>query len=188
MKNVLGPAIRLFGVLTLITGVVYPVAVTAVARLGMADLAGGSLVQQAGRVVGSDLVAQSFTQERYFWPRPSACGYATVASGASNLGPASEKLRLQVTQRTKELSAAHGLSATAPVPSELVTTSASGLDPHLSRDAVLFQVPRVARARGVPEAAVRTVIERLQEPSVGGWLGVARVNVMRLNLSLDGAE
>lgn len=188
MKRIIGPALRLFGILTVITGVIYPVAVTAVARIFLAQPAGGSLIEREGRVVGSALVAQPFTEDRYFWPRPSASGHATVASGASNLGPASGKLQAQVAGRVQALRAAHGGADSVPVPAELVTTSASGLDPHLSREAVLFQMPRVARARGRSEAELLLLIDRVLEPASGGWLGASRVNVLRLNLALDGAE
>lgn len=188
MNALLGTAVRLLGVLTVITGMVYPMAVCGVARLGMANPAGGSLLRRDGRVVGSVLVAQSFAQDNYFWPRPSAGSFATVASGASNLGPASEKLRMQVEQRARDLRTANGRGANAPVPAELITTSASGLDPHLTLEAALFQVPRVARARGLPESTLNQLILRALEPAAGGWLGVSRVNVLRLNLALDGAK
>lgn len=188
MNALLGTAVRLFGVLTVITGIAYPVAVTGVARLGMANAAGGSLIRRDGRVVGSVLVAQSFAQDNYFWPRPSAGSFATVASGASNLGPVSEKLRIQVEQRARDLRTANGRGANTPIPAELITTSASGLDPHLTLEAALFQVPRVARARGLPEPTLNQLVHRALEPAAGGWLGVPRVNVLRLNLALDGAK
>ena len=193
--NTFLPALRLFAVLTLLTGIVYPLTVSAFARLLFPKQAGGSLVVVGGRVRGSALLAQRFASSRYLWPRPSAgddgTNYATVASAASNQGPTSAGLKLAVAARADALRAAHGLATDASVPPELVLASGSGLDPHLSPDAVRFQLDRVGRARGF-NAAQRTALARLVEQSIEppqwGFLGEPRVNVLTLNLALDQLE
>ena len=142
-----------------------------------------TLMSQAGR--GSALIAQQFTGPTYFWPRPSAGTYATVPSGASNLGPTSAALQSNVAGYLKTLRDAHKLPADAPVPADLVYTSASGVDPHISPEAATFQVGRVAAARGVPVADVRALVVRFVEPPQWGIFGQGRVNVLPLNLALD---
>lgn len=188
MKTTFLTALRLFGLLTLLTGVVYPFAITGVARLCFPDRATGSVVVRDGRVAGSELLAQSFTNENVFWPRPSAGDFATVPSGASNKGATSADLKQAVDARARHLREAHGLPADAPVPADLVTASGSGLDPHLSPAAVRFQIGRVARARGLDaagrEALGRLVDEHVEPPQLG-FLGESRVNVLKLNLALD---
>ena len=189
------PALRLFAALTLLTGVLYPLTVTALARLLFPKQAGGSLVVRDGHVRGATLLAQRFGSPRYFWPRPSAGDdgrdYVTVASAASNQGPTSAGLKQAVAARADALRAAHGLATDASVPPELVLASGSGLDPHLSPDAVRFQLDRVGRARGF-NAAQRTALARLVEQSIEppqwGFLGEPRVNVLTLNLALDQLE
>jgi K+-transporting ATPase ATPase C chain len=181
-------ALRLLLALTVLTGVVYPLAITGLARLAFARQAEGSPVRVDGRVVGSALIAQRFTNALYFWPRPSAGDYAAVPSAASNLGPTSRLLLDTARRRAASLRLAHGLPADAPVPPELVLASGSGLDPHLSPPAARFQVARVARARGFniarTAALARLVEERIEPPQLG-FIGPARVNVLRLNLALD---
>ena len=135
--------------------------------------------------MGSELLAQQFTGPTYFWPRPSAGTYATVPSGASNLGPTSAALQTNVANNLKALRDAHKLPADAPVPSDLVFTSASGLDPHVSPEGARFQVARVAAARGAPEDRVRALEESFVEAPQWGVFGQARVNVLKLNLALD---
>jgi K+-transporting ATPase ATPase C chain len=159
-----------------------------VARVAFARQAGGSLVVDgSGRPVGSELLAQGFGSPAYFQPRPSAAGekgYDPMASGGSNLGPTSEKLRKRATSDSDRLRAENPV-APGPVPAELVTTSGSGLDPHLSPEGALWQVERVAAARGVTASRVRALVDDAVEGRDLGLLGEARVNVLRLNLSLD---
>jgi K+-transporting ATPase ATPase C chain len=182
------PAIRVTVVTLVLTGLAYPLLMTGVANVLFPRRAGGSLVtDEAGKVVGSELLAQGFSSRAYFQPRPSAAGekgYDPLASGGSNLGPTSKKLRdgaaAAADQLAKDNPDAHG-----PIPVELVTASGSGLDPHLSPAAALWQVPRVARARGLAPERVRAVVEETTEGRDLGILGEPRVNVLLLNLALD---
>lgn len=180
-------ALRLFAVLATLTGVLYPLAVTAIARVAFPAQANGSLVtNSAGVPTGSALLAQKTESPRYFWPRPSAADYATVASGASNLAPTSQNLHDAIAARAAALRTAHGLPADAPVPADLLMTSGSGLDPHISPTAAAFQAARVATARNLPLATVTAAIAAHTES--GGLLGENRVNVLLLNLALDQAN
>ena len=188
MREHLGPALRATLVTLVLTGFAYPLAVTGVARLLFPGRAGGSLVAgEGGRPVGSELLAQAFADPAYFQPRPSAAGdkgYDPMASGGSNLGPTSKKLRDQAAQTAERL-LRENPGAPGPVPVELVTASGSGLDPHLSPASALWQVPRVARARGVAESRVRVAMQDAVEGRDLGILGEPRVNVLLLNLALD---
>jgi K+-transporting ATPase ATPase C chain len=188
MREQVLPALRVTVVTLVLTGLLYPLAVTAVARVLFPGRAGGSLVHDAaGRPVGSALLAQGFSSPTYFQPRPSAAGekgYDPMASGGSNLGTTSAKLRDRVAADATRLRAENP-GAPGAIPAELVTTSASGLDPHLSPAGALWQVPRVASARGVSEARVRTLVEDAVEGRELGLLGEPRVNVLLLNLALD---
>lgn len=184
MRSLLRPALVLFTSFSLLTGLAYPALVTALAHLAFPAQAGGSLVTVNGRVVGSALVGQPFDEPRYFWGRPSA----TVrfpddasASQASNLGPTNPRLAEAVRARVAALRG----DGAGPVPVDLVTASASGLDPHVSPAAARFQVRRVARARGLDEAVVAALVERHVEGRLFGVWGEPRVNVLRLNLALD---
>jgi potassium-transporting ATPase KdpC subunit len=183
----LRPALVLLLFFTLLTGVVYPLAVTGIARLVFPRQAEGSLIVRDGRVVGSRLVGQAFTAPRHFWGRPSATTvpYDAAASSGSNLGPLNPALRAAVATRIAALRAADP-EARGPVPVDLVTASASGLDPHISPAAAEYQVARVARARGLAPAEVRALVRRHTEGRTFGLLGEPRVNVLELNLALDG--
>jgi len=170
---------------TVVTGILYPVVVTVIAQTAFPHQANGSLIEKDGKVVGSELIAQQFTGNKYFWPRPSAGGYATVPSGASNYGPTSKKLQDAVNGFADALRKAHKLPADAPVPADLVFTSASGVDPHISPEAARFQIARVAAERGLSEDQVKDLVEKFVEPRQWGFLGEPRVNVLKLNLALD---
>jgi len=160
MIKVIMQAIRQTLVWTILTGMLYPLAITAIAQLAFHDKANGSLVERDGKLVGSELLAQQFTGTKYFWPRPSAATYGTGTTGlnagsGSNLGPTSAQLQTNVRSNAKALREAHKLAADAPVPADLVFASASGVDPHISPEAARFQIARVAVARGLPEDKVR---------------------------------
>lgn len=183
----LRPAAALFVVLTLITGVLYPLVVTGVARLLFPQQAGGSLVMRDGRAVGSVLIGQAFTEPGHFWSRPSATTpqpYNSTASGASNMGPLNPALVGAVRTRIAALRAADPGNP-APVPVDLVTASASGLDPEISPAAAYYQAARVARARGIAVQRVRALIAAHTEGRLAGVLSQPRVNVLELNLALD---
>jgi K+-transporting ATPase ATPase C chain len=188
-EGLLRPALMLFVLLSLLTGIVYPLVVTGVAQLAWRDAANGSLIVRDGRVVGSRLIGQPFSDPKHFWSRPSATApmaYNAGASSGSNQGPLNPALHDAVKSRIEALRAADPGSSAA-IPADLVTASASGLDPHISRAAADYQAARVARARGVPEADVRALVERHTEGRWLGFLGEPRVNVLELNLAVDAA-
>lgn len=188
MTKVLFIALRTTAVTLILTGVIYPYVVTGLAQVLFPGRANGSLVtDEQGQVIGSELIGQGVTHPAYFQPRPAAAGdkgYDATASAGSNLGPTSKKLQERVTQDLEQLKEENP-DAQGLVPSELVTTSASGLDPHLSPQAALWQVPRVAHARGVAPERVRATVEAAIEGRDLGFLGEPRVNVLLLNLTLD---
>ncbi len=173
-------SIRALAVFTLLTGFVYPLAVTGICALFFPHQSRGSLVMANGSAVGSELLAQKFTAGHYFHPRPSASDYGAVPSGASNQGFTSRKLLDAVRERQRQLGAG--------APSDLVYASGSGLDPHISPEAADFQVARVAAARKMPPETLRALVARLVEPPQFGIFGQPRVNVLRLNLELDGVR
>lgn len=188
MRSLLRPALVLLALFTLATGVLYPLLITAVAQLAFAEQANGSLVASSERPIGSALIGQPFTSPRYFWGRPSATSpapYQATASTGSNLGPSNPALHEAVRGRVAAHLAAAPSRSAEPVPIELVTTSGSGLDPHLSPAGALYQVPRVARARGLDEAALRELVKRQVEQRLLGLIGEPVVNVLALNLALD---
>jgi K+-transporting ATPase ATPase C chain len=187
MKTELLVALRMTLVTLVLTGFVYPLAVTGAAQVLFPHQANGSLVPAAGQSVGSELIGQAFTKPGYFQGRPSAAGkdgYDPTASGGSNFGATSKALQERVALDFARLKEANP-SATGPVPDELVTASASGLDPHLSPRAALWQAPRVAATRGLQLADVEGLVREHVEPRTFGFLGEPRVNVLLLNLALD---
>ena len=186
-EGLLRPALTLFIVLSLITGLAYPLLVTGIAQTAFPAAANGSLIERGGQVIGSRLIGQPFSDPTHFWSRPSATGpmaYNAGASSGSNLGPLNPALADAVKARIEALRVA-GPGNTAPVPVDLITASGSGLDPHISRAAADYQVARVAKACGLPEARVRALIDRHTEGAWLGFIGEARVNVLALNLALD---
>ena len=185
--GLLRPALTLFVVLSLVTGLAYPLLVAGIAQVAFKDAANGSLVQRDGKTVGSRLIGQAFSQTGYFWSRPSATGpmsHNAGASSGSNLGPLNAALTDAVKGRVDALRAADPGNS-APVPVDLVTASASGLDPHISRAAADYQLARVARVRSWPAAEVRALLDAHTEGRWLGFLGEPRVNVLALNLALD---
>lgn len=187
MVSALVTALRATLVTLALTGIVYPLAVTGAAQLLFTHEADGSLVtDERGQVVGSALISQGFSQAGYFQPRPSAAGngHDATASGGSNLGPTSRKLRDRAVAEAERLRRENP-EAPGPVPAELVTTSSSGLDPHLSPEAASWQVPRIARARGVASERIQALVDANVEGRTLGVLGEPRVNVLLLNLALD---
>jgi K+-transporting ATPase ATPase C chain len=188
MRAHIRPAIVSLALLSAVTGLAYPAVVTLVAQLIFPRQANGSLVTAGGKTVGSSLIGQPFDDPKYFWSRPSATspfGYNAGASSGSNLNPTNADLIKTVQGRVDALRAADP-GNTASVPVDLVTASGSGLDPHISPAAAFYQVGRVARVRKLDEAAVRDLVERHVEGRQLGVLGEPRVNVLRLNLALDG--
>jgi len=188
MRAHIRPALVLLAVLTVLTGVVYPLVVTGIAQAVFPRQANGSLIVKDGKVVGSSLIGQPFDDPKYFWSRPSATtpfAYNAGASAGSNLSPTNPDLVKAVQARVDALRAADPDSK-GPVPVDLVTASASGLDPHISPAAALYQVHRVAKVRKLDEAAVQRLVEQHTEGRWLGLLGEPRVNVLELNLALDG--
>lgn len=188
MRTLIRPALVALLLLSLITGVVYPAAITGVSAALFPRQAGGSRLLAGDTLLGSALIGQEFTEPGYFWSRPSATGpvaYNGASSSGSNLGPSNPALHEAIVARVAALRAADP-SRTEPVPVDLVTASGSGLDPHITPAAAEYQVSRVATVRGIPEDSVRTLVARSTEGRQFGILGEPRVNVLRLNLALDG--
>jgi K+-transporting ATPase ATPase C chain len=182
-KNLLIAVLMTIATTTLL-GLIYPVVVTALAQLLFHDKANGQLITQNGTVIGSRIIGQPFTSDKYFHSRPSAAGagYDAANSSGSNLGPTNQKL---IDRVTADVATARAENPNTPVPVDLVTTSGSGLDPDITPAAALFQVPRIARQRHLSEAQVRNLVESHIQPRQFGFLGEPRVNVLALNLALD---
>jgi K+-transporting ATPase ATPase C chain len=184
---IIRPAIVLFALLTVLTGVIYPLVVTVIASVAFPDQARGSLIVRNGKPIGSQLIGQNFSDPKYFWSRPSATSpqpYNGASSGGSNLGPLNPALTDAVKMRIQALQAADPGNK-APVPVDLVTASGSGLDPHISVAAAQYQMARVARARGLNRSAIQALVAAHMRGRLWGVLGEARVNVLELNLALD---
>ena len=187
MRSIIRPALVLIVLMTVVTGIVYPVVVTGIARVVFPDQAGGSLLVKNGKAVGSRLIGQSFSDPKYFWSRPSATSpqpYNGINSSGSNLGPLNPALTDGIKKNIDALYAADPTNKAA-IPVDLVTASASGLDPEMSLAAARYQAARVARVRGLPQAAVQSLVD---SHAKGRWLGILgepRVNVLELNLALD---
>jgi potassium-transporting ATPase KdpC subunit len=189
MRAQLKPAIIILALLTLITGVIYPLAVTVIAQVAFPAQANGSLIVKDGQAIGSELIGQPFGDPKYFWGRLSATAqfpYNAASSSGSNLGPLNPALLGMIQGRINALKAADP-NNTQPIPVDLVTASGSGLDPHISPAAAEYQVARVARARGLDEAVVRQLVAQHTQGRDLGVLGEPRVNVLELNLALDAA-
>ncbi|MCZ2498870.1 potassium-transporting ATPase subunit KdpC [Xylophilus sp. Kf1] len=190
MTSIVRPTLVLFTALTVLTGALYPLAVTGAAQLAFPDQAAGSLVQRGGKPVGSSLIGQSFSDPGHFWGRPSATSpmaYNAQASSGSNQGPLNPALSDAVKGRIEALRAADP-GNTAPLPVDLVTASASGLDPDISVAAARYQAARVANARNLPVAAVNQLVDSSARTPVMGWFGEPRVNVLAINLALDSVK
>jgi K+-transporting ATPase ATPase C chain len=187
MFRQLRPVFMVFLLLTVVTGIIYPLLVTGVAQLAFPERANGSLIRKESGYAGSELIGQPFDDPKYFWGRLSATPdfpYNSASSSGSNLGPSNPALVEAVKARLEALRKADPGNK-SPVPIDLVTSSGSGLDPHVDPAAALYQVPRVARARGLSEDQVRQLVEKFTEPRQWGFLGEPRVHVLKLNLALE---
>jgi potassium-transporting ATPase KdpC subunit len=181
-------ALKFLVVMTFLTGVIYPFFMTGVAQLSFPSKANGSMVWKNGKIIGSELIGQNFDSSIYFWSRPSAVGYNPIPSGATNYGPTSDTLRKQVAARRISFAAKNSMTDVNAIPKEMIFASGSGLDPHISPEAAMLQVSRVATARKFDETKkqeVQQLIKNLTEEAQFSLLGEPRINVFKLNLALD---
>ncbi len=188
MKRQLVLSLKFLLILTVLTGIIYPVFITGVGQLTFPYEANGSLIKKDGKVLGSELIGQKFDSNIYFWSRPSATDYNPIPSGASNLGPTSDKLKKQVNERKITFSEKNGIADTTSIPREMLFASASGLDPHISPKAAMLQVKRISEARNFNESQKQKVLQLIKDKTEKPqflFLGEKRINVLVLNLELD---
>jgi potassium-transporting ATPase KdpC subunit len=188
MRKLTIQALKLLMVMTILTGLIYPVVMTGISHLLFQSKANGSLIKKDGVIIGSELIGQKFDSTIYFWSRPSAIDYNPVPSGASNLGPTSLKLKKQVTERRRIFASVNSVADTSAIPLEMIFASASGLDPHISPEAAFLQVERVAKARNFNEAQKQKIVQLIRDKTEGpqyALFGEPRINVFELNLALD---
>ncbi len=181
-------ALKFLLVMTILTGIIYPLLMTGLAQLGFPSKANGSLIMKDGKIIGSELIGQKFDSTIYFWSRPSAIGYNPIPSGASNYGPTSDTLKKQVTARRILFAKMNSLSDPLSTPKEMIFASGSGLDPHISPEAALMQVDRIALARHFDASQKKKLLEKIKEMTEAPqflFLGEKRINVLMLNLELD---
>ncbi len=188
MKTISVLALKVLLIMTVLTGLVYPLTITGISQLVFPHRSNGSIVLRDGKIIGSELIGQKFDSSIYFWPRPSAIDYSPIPSSGSNLGPTSKKLKAQVEQRRELLLEAHHIDHLSVLPNDMIFASGSGLDPHISPEAALMQANRVASARNMNEdqkEVLRHLISDLTEKPQIFILGQSRINVFKLNLALD---
>lgn len=185
MKSEIITSLRVFIILSLLLGIIYPLTITAIAQITMYDKANGSLFTKNEKIIGSQLIGQSFTNSKYFHSRPSATNYNASASGGSNLGPTSKKLMQLVEEKITSLRAQENLSTQTLIPAGMVLQSASGIDPHISLENAQLQIPRISKARGIPENTIIDLVKTNTDNDLLGIWGQEVVNVLRLNLALD---
>jgi K+-transporting ATPase ATPase C chain len=184
-------ALKFLTIMTILTGIIYPLAMTGMAQLIFPAKANGSLIMKDGKIIGSELIGQKFDSSIYFWSRPSATGYNTVPSGASNYGPTSDTLKKQVTARRALFAKMNSITDVMTIPKEMIFASASGLDPHISPEAALLQVERISSARHFDNNQKQKLLQKIKEISEKPQfliLGEERINVLRLNLELNNIE
>lgn len=178
-------SIRIFIIISLLLGVLYPVFITIIGQLLMKDKANGSLIIHENNIIGSELIAQAFYHPQYFYSRPSSINYNAGGSGGSNLGPSSKKLLEEAEKRINSARKENNLDIAQKLPADMVLSSASGLDPHISLANALLQIPRIASIRNIPESEIKNLITQNIDPSFVGVLGQKGINVLKLNLALD---
>ena len=191
MRTQISIAFKFLLIMTLLTGIVYPLFMTGIAQVAFPEKANGSFIKKDGEILGSRLIGQKFDSSAYFWSRPSAIDYNPVPSAASNFGPTSVKLLIQVNERRKIFNTGNNIQDTTSIPGEMLFASASGLDPHTSVDAVLLQVKRIATVRhfnNSQEQRLNDLIRQNTEKRQFGILGEERINILRLNIGLDGIK
>ena len=188
MKTLFVPALKVLVIMTVMTGLVYPLTLTGISQLIFPSRSNGSMVYRDGQIIGSELIGQKFDSSIYFWPRPSAIDYNAIPSSGSNLGPASNKLKAQVEQRRELILKAYHIDHQSKIPIEMIAASASGLDPHISPEAALMQANRVASARNLNENQKDELLQLISDLSEKPQIlifGQPRINVFKLNLALD---